>query len=268
MADAGPGIAPTPVTRKPRRRWFVVVVAAAVVVVLLLVLPLLGTWGLPYHFACKRGAKQWSADLWTPVALVNSPFNGSANATGVLMGEDGPIAGAAGSIEAANGSSEGLFALVPWTIYPTSTYLELGAGSPTSCTGSFVAVMASFALGVNPLSDVTPIQLAGPGSHVTQAVSTGFTLDGYRSVEWNLSYNLSVRTVFGHGNCGGGGFGYFPVATELNVTIPSPDGNLGVVVPSIQLFSYYLRPNGNWLIQTSPSGAWAFDYYSCFPGTG
>lgn len=256
-----PGPQGISIPKNPGRRLLAVLIVAAVVVALLLVLLLFGTWGLPYHWACERGSELAYGDFWTPVVLLNAPFHGAANATGVLMSDGEPIAGAAGSIGAVNGGSEGLFAIGTWLIYSTSTYLALGPGPSVPCTGSLIAVLAPI-IGPDPKTgrEVTPVQLAGPGSAVTQGVQTSFTLDEYQSVEWNMDYNTSLPPLANQTSCGPTSF--LPFYNQLNVTVPYQGHNLLAVIYSVQVFVYSFPPPANYLIQDSPSGTWAFDYHS------
>lgn len=226
---------------------------------LLLTLPLIGTWGLQYHLACERGSELAYADFWTPLVLLNAPFHGTANATGTLMLNGEPMPEAAGSIQAVNGSSEGLFGLVEYLIYPTYTDLALGAGSSARCTGSLVAVVAGYFVNPQTAGAVTPVQLAGLGNTVTEGVQTGFTLDTYRTVDWgSVDYDTATKPEGNYTSCAG--FRLFPVYSQLNVTVPYQNRDLRVVLTSIQVFYYDLPPPGNWLVQLSPSGTWAFDY--------
>lgn len=262
-ANAKSGPQTTLVPRKPRRRWCIAAITAVVVIVLLLVLPLAGTWGLPYHWACEREAELAYGNLWTPLVLLNAPFNGTANATGTLMLNGQPVPGAAGSIEAANGSSEGLFGLVRYLIYSTSTDLELGPGQSDHCSGSLTAVVGGYFVNPKTAASVTPVQLAPPGSTVTQEVETNFTLETYRTVEWgSMNYNTSAQPALNYSVCASTRF--YPVYNQLNVTIEYQTSSLSVVLSSEQVFAYYLPPPGNWLIQVSNSGTWAFDYHSVF----
>ena len=251
----------TPVAKKPRRRLLAVVIVAVVVVVLLLTLPLVGTWGLPYHWGCKRGSLVAVGNLWTPVVLVNAPYHATAYAAGVLMSGGEPIGGGGGSIVAANGSSEGLFALGNWWIYSTSTQLQLGPGSSAPCSTSLTPVLAGLEVVLPGAAYVTPIQLAGPGNSTTHGVQTNFTLRGIPSVEWNTNYFSTEQPTANQTACPGGSAWDSPVANRLNVTIPYQNVSLSATLSSEQVFVYDLLPPWNWLIQTSPSGAWAFDYH-------
>ena len=241
--------------------------AVVALAILLLVLPLAGAWGLPYHLACERVSAPTPEVLWTPVVIADAPHNGTINATGILMNGGDPIAGAAGSVHGANGSSVGLFALASWRIYSTSTRLELGPGSPDVCRGSLVAVMAGRVRASPTGNGVTPLQLAGPGSFTSHDVPIGFSLQGYGSVEWNLDYNASQPMLFGHGTCGGGAIEYSTALTQLHVSVPYRTTTVGATVSTAVDYEFTLSPNGNWFVQASPSGAYAFDYYSCSAGS-
>jgi hypothetical protein len=189
------------------------------------------------------------------VVLLNVPYNASANATGVLVLGNEPIPGAAGSVHAANGSSEGLFDLGKWLIYGTSNYLALGPGASTRCSSQLTAVVAPVASGVP-----RAFQLAGPGSAVTQGVESSLVLDEYRSVEWNMDYRTSVAPLANVSVCAPP-YSALPVYSQLNVTVPYQNINFSVAVSSIQVFGYSFPSDGNWLFQSSPSGTWAFAYH-------
>lgn len=245
---------------KSNQRYRLIEIVAVVVLVLLLVLPLIGAWGLPYHLVCNRGSEIVYGQFWTPIVLVNAPFNGTASATGAITSDGEAVAGAAGSIQTSNGSSKGLFALAPWAIYSTSTSLGLGAGPAAPCRGSSIAIMAPIIVG-DPTTGalVTPVSLAGSGSMMTRGVQTNFTLDGYRSVDWNMNYNTSIPPAANQTSCAPTSL--LPVQGRLNITIPFQNSGQNAVVSSIQVFDYFLPPPGNWLIQNTLSGTWAFDYH-------
>ena len=201
-------------------------------------------------------------DRWTPVVLVSAPYNGTAYAAGILMSNGESIGGGGGSIQAANGSSEGLFALGQWLIYSTSTQLQFGPGSSEGCTGSLTPVLAPVLGAVLPMGAlVTPVQLAGPGSTITQGVLANFTLRGYPSVVWEMNYNASNPATANETVCPGGSAWILPIAGTINVAVPYQNGQLSAVLSSEQIFVYDLFPPGNWLVQVSPSGAWAFEYH-------
>lgn len=247
------------VARRRRRRIELVVVTAAVIAILIFVLPLIGAWGLPYHWACERESELGYADFWTPLVLLNSPFQGTANATGTLLLNGEPIPGAAGSIEATNGSSVGLFGLVRYLIFPMSTYLEFGAGRSAPCTAPMEAVVGGYFVNPNTGAAVTPVELASAGRMATQGVQAGFTLDTYHTVGWgSMDYNFSVQPEANLTSCES--IRLFPVYDQLNVTIQYEDSNLSIVLTSLQVFYYNLPPPGNWLVQNTASGTWAFDF--------
>jgi hypothetical protein len=260
---AQPNAEPIAAERKTSRRQIrVVIITVVVIAILLLVPPLAGTWGLAYHWGCERGDLVTVIHLWTPVVLVNAPYNGTAYAAGVLMSGGEPIGGGGGSIEASNGSSEGLFALGEWLIYSTSRQLQSGPGASASCSGSLAPVLAPVLGTVLPAgATVTPVQLGGPGSTVTQGVQTNFTLRGYPSVEWEMNYDPSNQPKANLTACPGGSARVLPIANRINVTVPFQNGSLRAVLSSEQVFIYALLPPGNWLVQASPSGTWAFDYH-------
>jgi len=260
-ANAESGHRVTTAAKKPRRRLLLLAIVAVVVVVLLLVLPLFGTWGLPYHWGCERGSLVAVGNLWTPVVLVNAPYHATAYAAGVLMSGGEPIGGGGGSIQAANGSSEGLFALGKWWIYSTSTQLQFGPGSSVPCSSSLTPVLVGLEVVLPAAAYVTPVQLAGPGNTTTHGVQTNFTLRGYPSVKWNTNYDITDQLSANQTACPGGSAWDSPVAHQLNVTVPYQNVSLAATLSSEQVFVYDLLPPGNWLIQTSPSGTWAFDYH-------
>jgi len=257
-------LAPVP-RRRAKSKWLGLEIGAVVVIALVFVTPFAGGWGFPYHLACSESARGPPAILWTPVVLLNSPFRGSANATGLLIENGAPAPGAGGTITAVNGSSEGLFALAPWQLYSTSNQWVLGDGLGSPCIAPELATLLPGAIASPNGSWVTPVQLAAPGNVYSSNVPTQLALDGYESVAFDLNFNDSVHSTGGHGTCGAEGVGLAQSLEAINVTVPLGGYHLPAQVPDVVSLSYFLGPDGNWLIEVTPSAGLAFDFYPCAP---
>lgn len=245
-----------------RRLWIALGVALAVIVVLSA--PLAGVWGLPYHQGCQQGKQLASERLWTPVGMLNAPFNGSASATAIRTSGGQVVPGIAGSVSASNGSSVGLFSLSNWNVFEMSSVWEVGPGSSSAC-GSAVSVQLS-PVPIPALNGslVLPVLLAPPGG-MTTSVNDSFSLAGYASVLFDASYDTSTGQQGGHGTCAGQPITYYSAVDEVAVSIPFGTGSIATTVSDLVSYSYYLGPYGGWSWQLTSSAGWAFDYFPC-PG--
>ena len=248
--------------RRSRSLW--IALGVALVVVVVFTAPLAGVWGLPYHQGCRQGSRLASERLWTPVGILNAPFNGSANATALRTSGGKVVTGIAGSVNASNGSTVGLFSLNTWNIYAMSSVWEVGPGSSSACSSAASVQLSPDLIPTSGGSFVSPVLLS-PSGGTTTSVVDNFTLAGYASVLFDASYNTSAGQQGGHGTCAGQPISYFTSVEEITVSIPYGTGSISTTISDLVSYAYYLGPNGGWFWQLTPSAGWAFDYTPC-PG--
>jgi len=100
-------------------------------------------------YVCRKGTMVTEGILWTPIALLNSPYNGYASAQGAYTATYVFSSGSLilisqvsspsfMTIYASNGSAVGLFRLDKWAIYSTKMVPVIG-GWYEPCTQPYVA---------------------------------------------------------------------------------------------------------------------------------
>lgn len=179
-------------------RIVLALVLSAIAVVTLLPVVTTQSYGIANHLACT-GSPVENEILWTPVALLNSPYEGNASVRAVISGGGGGAQW--GSITAKGGQSSGMFSPDNWTLERESLTEELGPGLTTSCSSQYLVVDGSRSAAA----------LSGPGIHtaylspanltndsgVYRSVNMTWPVDGtlvnYSSVLFNLAYSGSSR---------------------------------------------------------------------------
>jgi hypothetical protein len=253
--------------RVSRKRRYVALAATLIIAVsVLMVAPVAGIWGITYHRSCAVDAAVDRSDLLTPVALVNSPYLGTAEAVGLRdqPGSDLPVPGLAGTANASNGSSVGLFSLNEWSLLPLTTGWALGPGASDSCSSPFVAEMSPEPLLLPTGGFTESFTLLGSGNHSDSTIPVSLNWAGYSSVSFDA--NLVDDGQSGIGSCTGPGTDVYDTLDQLNVSIPAPTtGGPPIVttVPDSVSYSYDFPPGGSWLTGTTPSAGWGFDFTGC-----
>jgi hypothetical protein len=245
-------------------RWVLPAVVIAVVVLAVLFLsPLAGVWGVPYHDACVRTDLIGPpVVLWTPLLVLDSPLNGSANATALMMGTNGlPEPGVGAHAAASDGASVGVFLLLPWSVYSVATKFVAGPGPAFPCAAAYEAV-PSVATPATPSMEVT---LLGAGTASDSDVPDSVVAQGVGSVLFNADWPGGTNFVETCGPDGGPG----AVSTSLSgvpAVVPGSSfggRNVSVTVPDEASYSYSFPVGGSWGIGPSPSAGFAFEYYGC-----
>lgn len=250
--------------RRPVLLAAMVVVAIAVAV--LLIAPLVQLWGLAYHETCESSSPTETGPLLTPVALLNSPFKGFAQAVGIRTESQGgqPVPGLAGELNASNGSTVGLFSLNDWTIVSFSNQWTLGPGSPSPCTSSESAQILPTLIQFQSGGDLVIVPVMNDHNTTDDGLPDSVSSEGYSSVEFDAT--LPSGSTGGQGTCSMIGIGLSFGITQIDVRIASPLPGVAAipaVVPSVVSYEYELPGGGNWIIAASPSAGLAFSYYPC-----
>jgi len=231
----------------------------------LLVTPLLGLWGVGYHETCVMGASVGKTALLTPVALLNSPYHGSAHASAnrTLHGSSTSFAGLEGNLNASNGLSAGLFSLNNWSVFDQTTQWVWGPGAPTPCSSVEVAQLDSNPILLPSGRYVLTVTLLGEGNTSDSGVPGSISASGYSSVTFGGS--LPAGWSQGQGTCSGPGVGLSFTMTQIPVAVIVHPGDSAVpaFVPSTISFTYSLPSGGNWLVGPSQSAGLAFSYTAC-----
>ncbi len=231
------------------------------------------------HTACASTAVG-SVQEWTPLVLLNSPYDGNASAVGLrtagVNGTSVPTIG--GALEAANGAAKGLFTLDTWEIVHERTVSRSGWGQDVRCSVTYQGID----LGASALE--TSRLLAPPNSTSDAAEPWSFSSAGYGSVVFynGLPGNGSILGQYNTTQSGGGlGFcgpfsGPPPAAVAMSrgtvgesVLVPFDQGGVTAYapgsVPDLLAFTYNLDPNGTWSWYEAPSGGLAFAFAACPP---
>lgn len=147
-----------------------------------------------------------SAQLWTPVILLNSPYEGNSTASSIstYQGSFSFSYSGAGSVTtttssysgveigASDGASWGYFQLDTWSIYPTHS-VEQPGNEDLPCTQSYVAEITSKS------TTTATLQVLAAGTESDAGEPTSISHDGYNSVMFQNGY-----TAYGgqEQNCG------------------------------------------------------------------
>ncbi len=259
-APAGSGEPPL-----PRRRYAILVgILVAVVVV---VAPFVTGSGAIFHEACVRGSTVSRAELWTPLILLNAPFDGWAR--GSASGSIFP--GYSVATTTSNGSADGFFVLSEWTVFRQSTSDVLGPGSATSCHGPYGTAVQGLPPGEQGTLTL-PLNVSEASAQ--SADVTSVTLNGFSSVLFNVSY-APDPAAGGVGTCGAGGSNLSSSISSSAIAVSVPielngevEGYLPSIVPAAATYSFTFPSAGNWFFDDHVSVGVAFDFESCPSGSG
>lgn len=243
----------------PRPR-FIIAVGAAVAAVILLTSPLL-VGGIPYHLACQQGSQAFNTALWTPIVISNSPFGGTANATGAMLAAGLPVPGLGGTVSATNGSTEGLFALMPWSVFSLSSGWVLGLGQNQPCSSHYDAVQDFTPILLPSGAFTASFELAPPGSMSTQGIPDSFFSAGASSVIFNPNFQNATG---GLATCQGGGATQYLSLSAVLVAISGHGLTVPAIVPDVTVYTYRFPGSfGAWATDQSASAGLAFQYSTC-----
>jgi hypothetical protein len=258
-------------TKKFSRVRYVSLVVVVSLVAVILVLPITpANAGLAYHSECHAGSVLGYATLWTPWFILDSPYNGSAEAT--AAGAD-PIGNpvTSGPFTAMNGTAIAEFSLNNWTVSALSTGWVLGPGSNHACSGAYTASMdprpISVRVGNGPRFLVN-YTLLGPGNSSDAMQPTQVDMLGHSSVFFGIPFVDNDHFVDGCAKSSG--LTQFVNATAAIVGVPFhlSGGNITVTLSMAVHANYVYRyPSGGgvWYVMVAPSGGFSFEWKAC-PG--
>lgn len=260
-----------------------IVVLVAVAVGLLVFVPTFvpGAYGVAGHFECAPSAVLAETTLWTPLVLVNAPYQG--NATVVVAVPAGPgIASATDRTEVSDGAAGGIFTLDLWQLERTTTTWQLGPGPDQRCTDPFRAVdltrltgpSAGSVLWTHYIRTPDPYSDRGEATNITGA--DPFNVSGPpATVEGSVLFSngfLPRPDVGAFDSCGepvGSSNSSMPTtSSSLSVTVPFSYGSgveVNAVLSSSAEYTYSFAPPGIWQIEdTTPAGGGdAFAFLPC-----
>lgn len=237
-------------------------------------------------YICQLGSAIGSQWLWTPVILLNSPYQGSATGsssttytTGFTIASGGLSLSSSTSrttsdqISASNGQAKGFFELDQWTLYTTYNQWQPGGVIDRSCTQPYVAkITAPCSSGPNGCALLVQ-ELLSPGSQSDQNEKTAISYNGYSSVRFHNEYTSRSGVLYvcappyNHSTST-----TTLTSRSLTVTITlqgsgvsySTSGTYSESAGVTNAYSYSFPSVGTWNYQElgSSGGAWAFQYVS------
>ena len=251
-----------------------VVVACVAIPAIILIPPSSGLhWGIAEHTACVTIGSPTSSLLWSPLAVVNSPFGGGASASAVVPGA------ASGTfswtISASNGSASGLFELDQWTVTQVKTEMMIGPGSNSPCSSAWIASDVSLAQASTSGRILQTYILLPSGSVSDSSEPTHFTLayspmggspEMYPSVQFNNAFLSPTGPTYSA--CSS----MLPPAIPssevgaIPVSVPTPGGGTapGSVSVDDQLsYSFTQGSSGTWTLSPTQAGGLAFEWSPC-----
>jgi hypothetical protein len=245
----------------------IVVVVVAAAILILPVTPV--AVGLVYHSECRSGTVLNQTDLWTPWIVLDSPFNGSSQATVVGLNPNGSST-SSGPLIAANGSAVAEFSLNRWTLWSLSTVWVLGAGTDAPCQGPYTAAIDSRPI---PFDNggasrfLINVSLLGSGNESDAIQPDWVSILGYRSVDFGIPFVNNANFV---DTCANGGTGLnqslTPKVAAVGVPFHLASGNITVALwISAQGDYVYHYPGGAgvWWLMLNPTGAFSFEWTKC-----
>lgn len=259
-------VAPPRPTRAP---WILFGALVAVGVAILVLIPVLVPdvgFGVAYHEVCETGAVVDTEVFWTPVLMLNSPYQGSAWANGSGSG-----------INATNGQAMGLFAFLHWDLFTLYNGSVAGPGISSPCSSKYAATYSPSISG--QVWEITAILLprgSTDDSHEETSFSATNQTDvlvpsvifdntPYTPTSGGLEVNTCVSETVVSKSAG---------SAVYPITVPFAGvGNqhyLSVLFPSSVGYSYIFPVGGAWSVQYAETdtaggyeGGWTFQYHSC-----
>jgi hypothetical protein len=236
-----------------RRRVTIAILVCAILAALILTVPT--AFSLNYQFlgrdVCQTRQTLAQGLYWTPLYVVDSPKNGSANATAYAPYE--PIRWST----ATNGEVVGMFTLDLWKLYAQTAVWVWGAGSSASCYPHQAVDLsrsgdapANYGVNSTVILPVGSTSDANVPNTVNIANATGVV---YPSVWFNATY--PANQTYGAEICGPGLTETFTLTqtplglVEIPFRGPSGSEEPGVAILSGQTsYDYVLDTPGLWLI--------------------
>ena len=276
MSGNTPGSDATLLTgwRERGKRWryrVAAVVTAVIVVAIALALPFTPAgMGVAYHSECHTGNVLAWATLWTPRFVLDSPYNGTANATAFGETPSGNYA-TSGPLTAENGSAVAEFSLNNWTLSALSTVWVLGPGINQACAGNYDVSLDErpFPLVIGGASEyLYNVTLLGPGNTSDAVAPNQITALGYQSVVFGAIFVNNYNFVDGCAKSSGLTT-TVPVSEEL-VAVPFHSSSINVTIatsiPANATYVYHFPEYGGvWFRMVNAFGGLSFEWEAC-PG--
>ncbi len=231
-----------------------------------------------FRVYCLNAGSVASQQLWTPVILLNSPYDGSSSgsstsstSTSYTFSFSYPSTKvttstssyASSELSDSNGAASGFFQLDTWTVYKLETETAPGAGY-TPCSASYMAEITGTSSGI------WTTYLLNPGTSSDSSEPTTASHNGYNSVQFYNGYSGHTGTYY---NCAPSGVStgtttQTSVSTSPTVSFDgySVSGSISMQSSQSTAFTYNFPNDGTWYWSTldgsANNGAWAFDYVS------
>jgi hypothetical protein len=265
-----PAAPPTPPARRPFYRNLAIGAAVVVIVVILVpvAIPQLG-YGVVTHTVCARGAVLASEYLWTPIALLNSPYRGEGWAN-VTSGDT--IYGT----NVTNGRSDGLFFLDLWNLTRAVNSSAPGPGLYHPCSQAYAASYYSTENSATPYINGTSNESDANEAQNISLKIFGTSLPVNNEVVPSVIFNNSYwsNNDGGIGTCGTSSPAFtLASSSSYPVTVPFTYGGrsvpVAITLESQVSYSYEFAAGGNYYFydpsHASPpyGGGLAFDYADC-----
>lgn len=236
-----------------------------------------GTQNGPFGYQCELGQEVATQDLWTPIILLNSPYDGSASGSsstttttqyafhsGDVSLQTSTSTTSSGQLGDNNGAASGYFELDEWAIYSTHNVVS---GENAPCTQSYVAEIVSKGLGI--LTE--PLMSSGSTSDSGEPTSLDSSPyncpSGYCSITFSNGYSSETAPYY---NCAPPSWSSTSTTTVTSVSVTvsisgyATSGTMGETTSATNSFTYNFPRVGTWYYQTLDgsynSGAWAFSY--------
>jgi|SRR5271157_1292535 len=266
-----------------RRRRFAVLgtaVACAAVVGMLL-WTFVGTWSPLLHITCEdQSAVAHQTDAWIPAVLINSPYGGIGNGTGILDWSfpgawNGPPPAPGQVLKtgvgsgALNGTSTDALFTVNITLYSVANVTQLGPGTNSPCSAPVrIALQSPGTYGITAAPILTVSNLTDRGEADNVTVFPG--LNGQTQSPAFFDNGFTVQTTASISTCSAGEQ-VLPVATQglpatFQVNVNNRTYQLPYELPFTEKFTYTFPANfGTWQIDNlsapgGPGGGWAFNF--------
>lgn len=204
--------------------------------------------------------------LLTPVALLDSPYNGTAQAIAVRLDSAThlPELGLGGALNASVGSAIGLFSLNYWSILRWVATWQLSPGASAPCDAAEGALMSPEPQPFPQGSFLQQQTLLAPRSPASVGIPESVRMDGYSSPSFYA--DVPGGTLSGQGTCYGPGVSLEFAVGTIQLFVPSfPEGGMPLPAEvSVAIsYSYFLPPHGTWVYGPSLSAGLAFGYEAC-----
>lgn len=250
-----------PIRHHPRTSAFVIAASAIAAISLLPVMIPLGS-GLALHRTCIGGAPLATVSLWTPISLLNAPYDGSGTAVAVLASSGERVVTV--STTALNGGANGEFSLDNWTVETAIPSIAVGPGPNEYCTAPYLASDLSrggqyYASNYVAGMDLLPSNSTTDAFEPHQVNITGLIWTGHYETFTSVVFNNSFEpdASIGVSVCGAQA-GEFPstiISSRLTVSIPFTLGTRTLLVAA----ELHTSVTYTYSVNATAQGVWRFD---------